>query len=145
MTNDMNTDYRNTELTIGKLAKAADVSIETIRFYQRRGLLAAPLKPLTGYRRYNEDAVKRVRFIKQAQILGFTLAEVMGLLQLDNACACAETKALATHKLALIEQKIAGLTLMQRALTELVQQCNANASNTRCPIIDGLNRMSEEK
>ena len=72
-----------TELTIGKLAEAADVNIETIRYYQRRGLLEEPPKPFRGHRRYPPDTVKRVRFIKRAQALGFTLAEVSGLLRLD--------------------------------------------------------------
>ena len=82
-----------TELTIGKLADAAGVNVETIRYYQRRGLLDEPAKPLGGHRRYPVDMVKRLRFIKRAQALGFTLSEVGGLLTLDESCACAETRA----------------------------------------------------
>lgn len=96
-----------TELTIGKLADAAGVNVETIRYYQRRGLLDEPAKPLGGHRRYPVDMVKRLRFIKRAQALGFTLSEVGGLLTLDESCACAETRARAARKLALIEQKMA--------------------------------------
>lgn len=81
-----------TELTIGKLADAAGVNVETIRYYQRRGLLDEPAKPLGGHRRYPVDMVKRLRFIKRAQALGFTLSEVGGLLTLDESCACAETR-----------------------------------------------------
>src|SRR5438876_3640410 len=94
-------------LSIGAVARAAAVNVETIRYYQRRGLLDEPAKPLGGYRRYSADMSKRVRFIKRAQALGFTLTEVGGLLGLDEACACAETLALAVRKLALIEQKMA--------------------------------------
>lgn len=126
------------ELTIGKLAEAAGVNIETIRYYQRRGLLDEPVKPLGGHRRYSGDEAKRVRFIKRAQALGFTLAEVGGLLALDAACACTETRALAARKLELIEQKMADLAVMRRLLSELVQQCDAGSGGADCPIIDVL-------
>lgn len=126
------------ELTIGKLANAAEVNVETIRYYQRRGLLDKPNKPPHGHRRYPADMVKRLRFIKRAQALGFTLSEVAGLLTLDAACACAETRKLAARKRVLIEQKIADLTAMQRVLAGLVQQCDAGDSGTACPIIDVL-------
>lgn len=101
-------------LSIGKLAEAAGVNIETIRYYQRRGLLEEPPKPPGGHRRYSAEQLKRVRFIKRAQALGFTLSDVGGLLALDAACACKETRALAERKLALIERKIIDLAAMQR-------------------------------
>ena len=126
------------ELSIGKLAEAAGVNIETIRYYQRRGLLDEPAKPLSGHRRYSEAATKRVRFIKRAQALGFTLVEVGGLLTLDAACACTETRALAARKLSLIEQKMASLEAMRHALSSLVQQCDAGTGDIDCPIIDAL-------
>lgn len=129
-----------TGLTIGKLADAAGVNVETIRYYQRRGLLDEPTKPQGGHRRYTTDQVKRLRFIKRAQALGFTLTEVGGLLQLDEGCACAETQALATRKLALIERKIADLTAMRDVLGGLVQQCHKVDGETPCPIIDVLAR-----
>ena len=128
------------ELTIGKLAEAAGVNIETIRYYQQRGLLHEPAKPPGGHRRYAEDQAKRVRFIKRAQALGFTLSEVGGLLTLDEACACTETRALAVRKLTLIEQKIADLHAMRQVLGGLVQQCNAGDGGAACPIIDALAR-----
>lgn len=126
------------ELTIGKLAEAAGVNIETIRYYQRRGLLDEPIKPLGGHRRYSADETKRVRFIKRAQALGFTLAEVSGLLTLDAACTCTETRALAARKLELIEQKMADLAAMRQVLGGLVQQCAAGDGGAVCPIIDVL-------
>lgn len=124
-----------TELTIGKLAEFAGVNIETIRYYQRRGLLDEPIKPLGGHRRYAPEQVKRVRFIKRSQALGFTLNEVGVLLTLDAACACNETRMLAAHKLDLIEQKMADLAAMRQALGSLVHQCNAGDGHATCPII----------
>ena len=125
-------------LTIGKLAETAGVNIETIRYYQRRGLLDEPVKPLGGHRRYSADEAKRVRFIKRAQALGFTLSEVGGLLTLDAASACAETRALAARKLVLIEQKMAELAAMRQLLGRLVQQCDAGDGGMDCPIINVL-------
>lgn len=129
-----------TKLTIGKLAEAAGVNIETIRYYQRRGLLDKPPKPLGGHRRYVPEWAKRVRFIKRAQALGFTLDEVGALLTLDAACACGETRALAVRKLGLIKQKMADLAAMRQALGRLVQQCDAGDGHATCPIIDVLAR-----
>ncbi|MBI4996832.1 MAG: Hg(II)-responsive transcriptional regulator [Rhodocyclales bacterium] len=128
------------DLTIGKLAEVAGVNIETIRYYQRRGLLDEPAKPLGGHRRYSAEQAKRLRFIKRAQALGFTLAEVGGLLTLDEACACSETRALAVRKLAMIEQKMADLAALRQVLDGLVQQCGAGGGGADCPIIDVLVR-----
>jgi MerR family mercuric resistance operon transcriptional regulator len=125
------------DLTIGKLAEQAGVNVETIRYYQRRGLLDEPKKPLSGYRRYPSDTAKRVRFIKRAQGLGFTLEEVTGLLRLDAAGACAETRELANHKLALIDEKLAELGAMRRGLAGLVAKCG-KGKNQACPIIQVL-------
>ena len=127
-----------TELTIGKLAAAAGVNIETVRYYQRLGLLDEPERPRTGYRRYSQQQTKRLHFIKRAQCLGFTLSEVGGLLKLDTGCPCADTRALASRKLALIEQRIADLAAIREALTELIQQCDAGDGRGNCPIIDVL-------
>ena len=128
------------ELTIGKLAHAAGVNVETIRYYQRCGLLAEPAKPQGGHRRYPAGMVKRLRFIKRAQALGFTLSEISELLGLNEACACAETRKLATRKLALIEQKIADLAAMKKVLAGLVRQCDTGDRGTACPIIDVLSQ-----
>lgn len=126
------------DLTIGKLAAAAGVNVETIRYYQRIGLLDEPAKPLSGHRRYSDEMLKRLRFIKRAQALGFTLSEVAGLLTLDRSCACAETRALAARKLALIELKMADLASMRDVLGRLAQQCDAEDGGAICPIIEAL-------
>jgi MerR family mercuric resistance operon transcriptional regulator len=122
-------------LTIGILAKRGGVNVETIRYYQRRALLEEPLKPNGGFRRYPEESVKRVLFIKRAQALGFTLEEIQGLLALDERKACVETRGIAAHKLELITQKMADLSKMKRSLTRLVRSCEASAAGAPCPII----------
>jgi MerR family mercuric resistance operon transcriptional regulator len=126
-------------LTIGRVAKLAEVNVESVRYYQRRGLLAEPDKPLGGHRRYPAEMVKRIRFIKRAQVLGFTLDEIGGLLQLAEASACAETRAVAVRKLALVERKLADLSHMRAALADLVQQCERGELGG-CPIIQALSR-----
>lgn len=127
-----------TELTIGRLADEAGVNVETIRYYQRRGLMTEPDKPTNGHRRYASDAIKRVRFIKRAQVLGFTLDEVGSLLELDQARACDETRELAAHKLQVIEEKLVDLKAMRKALTALLHQCDTGATKGNCPIIHAL-------
>jgi len=127
-----------TELTIGRLAAEAGVNVETIRYYQRRGLMAEPDKPTSGHRRYASDAIKRVRFIKRAQVLGFTLDEVSSLLELDEARACAESRELAAHKLQVVEEQLADLKAMRKALTALLHQCDTEATKGGCPIIHAL-------
>jgi len=122
-------------LTIGTLAKQGGVNVETIRYYQRRGLLHEPVRPQGGFRHYSSDTVKRVRFIKRAQALGFTLEEITGLLTLDERKACKETQGIAAHKLELIEEKIADLSKMKKALSRLVRACEMSSSGARCPII----------
>ncbi|MEO8187217.1 MAG: Hg(II)-responsive transcriptional regulator [Burkholderiaceae bacterium] len=128
----------DSNLPIGRLAANAGVNVETIRYYQRRGLLSEPHKPLNGHRRYPAESVKRVRFIKRAQVLGFTLDEIAGLLQLDLTHACAETRDLAARKLQIIEQKLADLTAMRKALAKLTRQCDSLDGTGACPIIDAL-------
>jgi MerR family mercuric resistance operon transcriptional regulator len=125
----------NDDLTIGTLAKRGGVNVETIRYYQRRGLLREPSKPTEGFRRYPLESVKRVRFIKRAQRLGFTLEEILGLLALDERRACLETRGIAAHKLELIERKIADLSKMRKSLARLVRSCDASAAGAPCPII----------
>ena len=128
----------NVDLTIGVLAKRGGVNVETIRYYQRRGLLREPSKPSGGFRKYASDSVNRVRFIKRAQSLGFTLAEILGLLELDEKTACFETRQIATHKLELIQQKLADLTRIKEALSSLLRSCDKSSSTGSCPIIDLL-------
>ena len=112
-------------ITIGRLAQAAAVNVETIRYYQRRGLVSEPFKPLGGYRRYRPEAVKRVRFIKRAQNLGFTLDEVRGLLALDDGQSCRDTRRLAEKKLAVIEARLADLARMRKLLKGLIAECES--------------------
>ena len=126
------------KLTIGRVAATAGVNVETIRYYQRRGLLDEPTKPLGGYRDYPTEMVKRIRFIKRAQALGFTLQDVTGLLRLNDTDACAKTRHLAAEKLALIEQKISELATMRAALADLVGQCDRKLKRSACPIIEIL-------
>ena len=126
------------KLTIGKVAKLAEVNVETIRYYQRRGLLAEPHKPYMGYRRYPADIVKHIRFIKRAQALGFTLNEVAVLMELEEASACGKTRALARDKINAIDQRMSGLTSMRKALATLVRQCEAGEATKGCPIIRAL-------
>ncbi|MEP6657581.1 MAG: Hg(II)-responsive transcriptional regulator [Betaproteobacteria bacterium] len=126
------------QLTIGRLAQAAGVNVETIRYYQRRGLLVEPSKPLGGHRRYAAAAVQRVRFIKRAQQLGFTLAEVEGLLLLEDGQSCRETRLVAEQKLALIGERIADLARMRRLLKALIAECKDGKRPRSCPIIATL-------
>ena len=126
------------DLTIGRLADEAGVNVETIRYYQRRGLMPQPDRPATGHRRYTVEATKRVHFIKRAQLLGFTLEEIGSLLELDEAHACAETRELASHKLQVIENKLADLKAMRKALMALLDQCDTGAAQGSCPIIHAL-------
>ncbi|MDQ2962161.1 MAG: Hg(II)-responsive transcriptional regulator [Pseudomonadota bacterium] len=126
------------ELTIGRLARAADVNVETIRYYHRRGLLEQPSKPPGGHRRYAAAAVKRVLFIKSAQRLGFTLAEVEELLRLEDGQSCRETRLLAEQKLSLIEERIVNLARMRRLLTGLIAECSRGKRPRSCPIIATL-------
>ncbi len=126
------------KLTIGLLAQAAGVNVETIRYYQRRGLLDEPEKPLAGHRHYADSAAGRVSFIKRAQQLGFTLEEVKGLLKLEDGQSCRETRLLAEHKLAIIQARIGDLNRMRRLLKNLIAECAEGRRPRSCPIIATL-------
>lgn len=125
-------------LTIGKVAAAAGVNVETIRFYQRKGILVEPPKKLGGLRYYDKGAVERVQFIKRAQKLGFTLDEVIGLLALQKSNACAKTHDAAEKKLRIVEDRIRDLKRIRTTLKVLIEKCEAGASDASCPIIDAL-------
>ncbi|PKL98935.1 MAG: Hg(II)-responsive transcriptional regulator [Gammaproteobacteria bacterium HGW-Gammaproteobacteria-7] len=125
-------------LTIGAFAKAAGVNVETIRFYQRRSLLAEPDKPYGGIRRYGEADVARGRFVKSAQRLGFSLDDVAGLLTLADGAHCSEARALGEQKLTEVRAKLADLARMETALSGLVKRCGAARGNVACPLIDAL-------
>jgi MerR family mercuric resistance operon transcriptional regulator len=130
------------EMTIGKLAQATGVSVETVRYYQRVGLLTEPCKPVAGYRLYSGDQARRIQFIRRAQGLGFTLAEISELLKLETDCLCADTRELAVRKLKLIDQRMADLTAMHQEFVRLIQQCDMGSGGSACPIIDVLSSMS---
>jgi len=125
-------------LTIGKLAEAAGVGVETIRFYQRSGLLPEPERPASGYREYSPTDVQRIRFIKRAQTLGFSLEDIAGLLKLDGPQVCSVTHDVALSKLHLVEEKIAALLSIRDALRKMVRQCELKHKRGICPIIQSL-------
>ena len=124
-------------LTIGALAKQAGVHVETIRYYQRRGLLDEPVRPAGGIRRYGAATAARIAFIKRAQDIGFSLDEVKELLRLERTPGCRDARAIAAKKLALVEARIADLQRVRRVLSTLVAACGAGTER-RCPIIDSL-------
>ena len=127
-------------LKIGEVATRAGVGVETLRYYERRGLLAEPKRTSKGYRSYEPEAVRLVRFIKRAQELGFTLEEIKELIALrDGAGTCREAREAASVKLEDIKDKIESLRSMQRALEELVRTCSGGAKTTRqCPILEAM-------
>lgn len=126
--------------TIARLAAAAGVHIETVRYYQRRKLLAEPARPAGGVRRYSDADAERLRFIKRAQAMGFTLSEVANLLRLKNGGSCRATRELANLKLQLVETRIRELRQLSRELTHLIADCDANLDDTACPLIERLAR-----
>lgn len=125
-------------LTIGTFAKAARVNVETIRFYQRKGLLPEPDRPQGQIRRYSETDVTRVLFVKSAQRLGFSLDEIAELLRLEDGAHCEEASSLAEHKLKNIRAKLADLQRMETVLSALVNACHATQGNVSCPLIASL-------
>ena len=125
------------KLTIGHIAQSAGVHVETVRYYQRRGLVSLPPKRVRGFRYYAPETASRVRFIKRAQALGMSLKEVQRLLRLDAKGACKETRSLAVAKLALIEQKLLDLAKLRDVLRGLVAACD-KPHGAACPIIEQL-------
>lgn len=127
-------------LRTGEVAARAGVNIQTLRYYERRGLLEEPERRASGYREYPPDAVRLIRFIKRAQELGFTLREIEDLLRLrsDQKASCSEVRAAARAKIEDIEQKIRSLRAMKRALGVLVRSCTSDGSVRECPILEAL-------
>lgn len=124
--------------TIAGLANAAAVNIETVRYYQRRGLMPEPSRPLGGVRRYATADAERLRFIKRAQAMGFTLEEIKNLLSLRVRRSCRATRVLAAAKLTLVEARIEELHQLRSELAELVAACDANVEESCCPMIERL-------
>lgn len=124
--------------TIARLAQAAGVNVETVRFYQRKGLLAEPERPLGGIRRYGQAEVARIHFIKAAQRLGFSLDEIALLLQLDDGTHCAEARQIAEQKLADVRQRLTDLQRIESVLAKLVVCCTGRRGKVACPLIASL-------
>lgn len=125
-------------LTIGALAEAAGVNVETIRFYQRKRLMQTPYRPQGSIRRYGEADLSRVRFIKSAQRLGFSLDEIAQLLKLEDGSQCAAARVQAQHKLVEVRARLADLQRMEGALQDLVERCGATRGEVWCPLIAAL-------
>lgn len=126
-------------LTIGQLARAADVGIDTVRYYERCGLLPEPARRPSGYRDYPAEAVRSLRFIRRAKELGFTLEEIAQLLRAEGrASAAQDVKSLADRKLADLEGQIRDLRRMHRTLRRLAQACPARGPAQDCSILRAL-------
>lgn len=129
-------------LTTGELAERAEVNVETVRYYERRGLLPEPPRTASGYRQYAPEAVARLRFIKRAQELGFSLEEIGVLLALrvrrTSGAVCREVEARAKQKIELIEGKVRELERMRGSLERLVSACRARETTGDCPILEAL-------
>ena len=130
--------HDKTGATIGALAETAGVNVETIRFYQRKGLMPEPEKPYGSIRRYGAAELARVRFIKSAQRLGFSLEEVGELLKLEDGARCSEARLLAEQKLVDVRQKLSDLQRIESVLAGLVARCSAVRGRVNCPLIASL-------
>lgn len=127
-------------MTISEVAEASGVGVETVRFYERKRLITQPKRPAAGYRRYHEATARRIRFIRKAQELGFTLAEIRQLLELrlDPGRSCADVKNEAETKIGDIDEKIASLKVMRKALVEITRSCSGEGPTSACPILDAI-------
>ncbi len=127
-------------LTIGAVAKRVGVGIDTIRFYEREGLLPEPKRRASGYRSYDEDTITQLRFIRRAKLLGFTLEEIGELLALSTDCqrGVKEVKKRAQQRLAALEQRIVELQRVRDGLAQLVDSCPGHGSPEQCPILRAL-------
>lgn len=129
-----------TTFTIGQLAKKAQVKVETVRYYERRGLIPEPPRRESGYRQYSQDTVARIHFIKRAKELGFSLKEIKELLSLrvDPNTTCGNVKKRTEIKISEIEEKIRTLKKMKKALTKLAASCRGRGPTSECPILEAL-------
>ncbi|GJL52952.1 MAG: Hg(II)-responsive transcriptional regulator [Nitrospirales bacterium] len=135
-------------MRIGQVAKRAGVNVETIRFYERKGLITQPPTNTGGYRQYPKEAIARIRFIKRAKELGFSLTEVLELLTLQTnpQATCADVKSRAEDKISTIHGRIKDLQKMRRSLERLAAACKGSGPLDECPIIDCFetNKKKEE-
>jgi MerR family transcriptional regulator, mercuric resistance operon regulatory protein len=136
-------DENSQSLTIGTFARVAGVHVETIRFYQRKGLLPEPDKPYGSIRRYGASDVARVQFVKSAQRLGFSLDEISRLLLLDDGTHCDEARELGEKKLAGVRAKLADLQRIEAVLVSLVERCRTTQGKISCPLIASLVKRGE--
>ena len=127
-------------LTIGELAREAHVNRETVRYYERRRLIQPPARSMAGYRVFSDDALRRLRFIRHAKLLGFSLKEIKELLALrvHSIDTCDRVRQRTMIKIADIERKIAALQDMRRTLGELVSACSRRRKTDECPILNSL-------
>lgn len=134
-------------MRIGEFAKRSGVGIETIRYYERQGLLAEPKRKPSGYRQYNEAVVGRLQFIRRAKELGFTLGEIKELLGLwvDTNTRCTHVRQRAAKKITDIEEKIHSLQRIKRSLQKLMKQCESRNSVADCPLLEGLGGESNRR
>ena len=132
-------------MKIGELALAAQTQVETIRYYERLGLLKPILRKDSGYRVYDEKAVKVIRFIKHAQELGFSLEEISGLLKLraDTKAKCSGVQKQAIKHLADVDKKLSKLKRIRSSLLEMISKCQARKTETDCPLLDCLDTNKE--
>jgi len=126
-----------TSLTISRLARQAGISVETVRYYEREGLITQPVKPAQGYRTYPEPTLLRLQFISRAKQLGFSLKEIKDLLSLEGA-ECQQTREIANLKLNEVQLKIRDLQALASRLELLMHACESNTEGKPCPIIDVL-------
>src|SRR6266542_3955235 len=129
-------------LSIGQVARQAGVGVETIRFYEREGLLEEPPRRASGYRQYSEQVVKRIHFIKRAQHLGFSLKEIteLLLLRVDEHTSCEEVKQHTEAKIAEVERKLVELQRMRQALLQVAALCTGQGPASACPMLDALDQ-----
>lgn len=132
------------KMTISQLARRVGVGVETVRFYEREGLLDQPARPDSGYRQYTPDGIKRIQFIRRAKELGFSLKEIHELLTLrvGSASTCADVKRQTEAKIDQIERKVKDLLRMKRVLIQITDQCYGKGPLSQCPILDALDTVS---
>lgn len=133
-------------LTIGQVARRAGVGVETVRFYERQGLIEEPPRRSSGYREYDDEVVSRLRFIRRAKELGFTLKEIKELLSLrhDPSTSAADVRQRAEAKIADIESKVRTLQKMRKALRRLTSACCGHTSTAECPLLYALDHEEEQ-
>jgi MerR family copper efflux transcriptional regulator len=132
-------------LLIGQVARRAGVGVETIRFYEREGVLEDPPRRASGYRQYSEEVVKRIRFIKRAQSLGFSLKEIteLLLLRIDGQTSCEEVKERTEAKVAEVERKMVELQRMRQALLQVAALCTGEGPASACPMLEALDQQEQ--